>query len=92
MRVAKYRSLDRDATSRKPRPLRIMRAISMRIDPGVRPAIFAALYLTISELGLYQAAAIFGAFPTYVARFIIMTGACFAAFAYLRQRPRLCET
>ena len=57
----------------------------MRIDPGVRPAIFAALYLTISELGLYEAAAIFGAFPTYVARFTIMTGACFAAFAYLRQ-------
>ena len=57
----------------------------MRIDPGVRPALVAALYLTISELGLYQAAAIFGAFPTYVARFIIMTGACFAAFAYLRQ-------
>ena len=57
----------------------------MRIDPGVRPAIVAALYLTISELGLYQAAAIFGAFPTYVARFIIMTGACFAGFAYLRQ-------
>jgi hypothetical protein len=62
-----------------------MKPISMRIDPGVRPAIVAALYLTISELGLYQAAAIFGAFPTYVARFIIMTGACFAAFAYLRQ-------
>ena len=57
----------------------------MRIDPGVRPAILAALYLTISELGLFQAAAIFGAFPTYLARFIIMTGACFAAFAYLRQ-------
>ena len=36
--------------------------IIMRIDPGVRPAIFAALYLTISELGLYEAAAIFGAF------------------------------
>lgn len=57
----------------------------MRIDHGVRPAILAALYLTISEVGLYQAAAIFGAFPTYVARFIIMTGACLAAFAYLRQ-------
>ena len=57
----------------------------MRIDPGVRPAILAALYLTISELGLYEAAAIFGAFPTYVARFIIMTVACFAAFAWLRQ-------
>ena len=57
----------------------------MRIDPGVRPAIFAALYLTIAELGLFEAAAIFGAFPTYVARFIIMTVACFAAFAYLRQ-------
>lgn len=57
----------------------------MRIDPGVRPAILAALYLTISELGLYQAAAIFGAFPIYVARFITMTVACFAAFAYLRQ-------
>ena len=77
--------LDRDATSRKPRPPRIMRAISMRIDPGIRPAILAALFLTISELGLYEAAAIFGAFPTYVARFIIMTGACLAAFAYLRQ-------
>ena len=57
----------------------------MRIDPGVRPAVLAALYLTISELGLYEAAAIFGAFPTYVARFIVMTVACFAAFAYLRQ-------
>jgi hypothetical protein len=57
----------------------------MRIDPGVRPAVLAALYLTISEVGLFEAAAIFGAFPTYVARFIIMTGACFAAFAYLRQ-------
>jgi hypothetical protein len=33
----------------------------MRIDPGVRPAVLAALYLTISELGLYEAAAIFGA-------------------------------
>ncbi len=57
----------------------------MAIDPGVRPAVLAALYLTVSELGLYQAAAIFGAFPTYVARFIIMTVACFGAFAYLRQ-------
>jgi hypothetical protein len=57
----------------------------MRIDPGVRPAIFAALYLTISELGLYEAAAIFGTFPTYVARSVIMTAACFLAFAYLRQ-------
>ena len=57
----------------------------MRIDPGVRPAVLAALYLTISELGLYEAAAIFGAFPTYVARFVIMTAACFVAFAYLRQ-------
>ena len=57
----------------------------MRIDPGVRPAVLAALYLTISELGLYEAAAIFGAFPTYVARFVIMTIACFVAFAYLGQ-------
>jgi hypothetical protein len=57
----------------------------MRIDAGVRPAVLAALYLTISELGLYEAAAIFGAFPTYVARFFIMTVACFVAFAYLRQ-------
>ena len=57
----------------------------MRIDHGVRPAVLAALYLTISELGLYEAAALFGAFPTYVARFIVMTVACFAAFAYLRQ-------
>ena len=57
----------------------------MRTDPGVRPATLAALFLTLSELGLYEAAAIFGAFPTYVARFVIMTGACFAAFAYLRQ-------
>jgi hypothetical protein len=57
----------------------------MRIDPGVRPAVLAALVLTISEVGLYEAAAIFGPFPTYVARFIIMTVACFAAFAYRRQ-------
>jgi hypothetical protein len=57
----------------------------MRIDAGVRPAIFAALHLTISELGLYEAAAIFGTFPTYVARSVIMTAACFFAFAYLRQ-------
>jgi hypothetical protein len=57
----------------------------MRIDPGVRPAVLAALYLTISELGLYEAAAIFGAFPTYVARFVVMAAACFVAFAYLRQ-------
>ncbi len=57
----------------------------MRIDPGVRPAVLAALYLTVSEVGLYEAAAIFGAFPTYVARFVIMTAACFAAFAWLRQ-------
>jgi hypothetical protein len=63
-----------------------MRAISMRIDPGVRPAVLAALYLTISELGLFQAAALFGTFPTYVARFVIMTVACFAAFAWLGQR------
>jgi hypothetical protein len=62
-----------------------MRAISMRIDPGVRPAIVAALYLTIAELGLFEAAAIFGAFATYVARFIIMTAVCLVAFAYLRQ-------
>jgi hypothetical protein len=57
----------------------------MRIDPGVRPAILAALYLTVAELGLYEAAAIYGAFPTYVARFVIMTVACLAAFAWLRQ-------
>ena len=57
----------------------------VRVDPGVRPAILAALFLTISELGLFEAAAIFGAFPTYVARFVIMTVACLAAFAYLRQ-------
>jgi len=57
----------------------------MRIDPGVRPAVLAALYLTISELGLFEAAAISGAFPTYIARFVIMTVACFAAFTYLRQ-------
>jgi hypothetical protein len=57
----------------------------MRIDPGVRPAILAALYLTVAELGLYEAAAICGAFPTYVARFVIMTVACLAAFAWLRQ-------
>jgi hypothetical protein len=57
----------------------------MRIDPGVRPAVLAALYLTISEVGLYEAAAIFGAYPTYVARFIIMTVACVVAFAYLGQ-------
>jgi hypothetical protein len=57
----------------------------MRIDAGVRPAVLAALYLTISELGLYEAAAIFGAFPTYVGRFIVMTIACFVGFAYLRQ-------
>ena len=62
-----------------------MRAMSMGVDPGVRPAIFAALYLTVSELGLYEAAAIFGAFPTYVARFVIMTAACLAAFAYFRR-------
>jgi hypothetical protein len=58
----------------------------MGFDPGVRPAILAALYLTIAELGLYEAAAIFGAFPTYVARFVLMTLICFAAFAWLRQR------
>jgi hypothetical protein len=57
----------------------------MRIDPGVRPAVLAALFLTISELGLYEAAAIFGAFPTYVGRFVVMTIACFVAFASLRQ-------
>ena len=62
-----------------------MSAIRTAIDPGVRPAVLAALYLTISEVGLYEAAAIFGAFPTYLARFLIMTVACFAAFAYLRQ-------
>jgi len=62
-----------------------VKAIGRAIDPGVRPAVLAALYLTIAELGLYEAAAVFGAFPTYVARFLIMTAACFAAFAYLRQ-------
>ncbi len=63
-----------------------MPAAPVRIDPGVRPAVLAALFLTISELGLYEAAAIFGALPTYVARSIAMTIACFAAFAYLSQR------
>ena len=58
----------------------------MRIDPGVRPAVVAALFLTISELGLYEAAGLFGPLPTYVGRFAIMTLACLAAFAYLRQR------
>lgn len=57
----------------------------MRIDPGVRPAVMAALYLAISELGLFEAAAILGAFPTYAARAIVMTVACVAAFAYLRR-------
>lgn len=57
----------------------------MRIDPGVRPAVLAALFLTISELGLFEAAAILGVFPTYLARFIVMTVICLAAFAYLRQ-------
>jgi hypothetical protein len=55
------------------------------VDAGVRPAVVAALVLTVSELGLYEAAALFGAFPTYVGRFIVMTVVCFAAFAYLRQ-------
>src|SRR5688572_10246984 len=63
----------------------VMRAIRTGIDPGVRPAILASLYLTISDVGLYEAAAIFGAFPTSVARFVLMTIACFAVFAYLRQ-------
>lgn len=63
-----------------------MSDIAMRIDPGVRPAVLAALYLAFAELGLFEAAAIFGAFPTYVARFVIMTAACFVAFAWLRQR------
>jgi hypothetical protein len=58
----------------------------MRIDPGVQPAVLAALYLTVAELGLFEAAAILGAFPTYVARFVIMTIVCLAAFAWLRQR------
>ncbi len=58
----------------------------MAIDPGVRPAVLAALFLTVSEVGLFEAAAIFGAFPTYVARFVIMVTACLVAFAYLRQR------
>jgi hypothetical protein len=62
-----------------------MGAISKRIDPGVRPAIVAALFVTISEVGLYEAAAIFGAFPTYMGRFVVMTAACFVAFAYLGQ-------
>jgi hypothetical protein len=62
-----------------------MTAISRRIDPGVRPAVIAAFYLTISELGLYEAAALFGAFPTYVARIFTMIVACLLAFAYLRQ-------
>jgi hypothetical protein len=59
---------------------------NMHIDPGVRPAVLAALYLTVAELGLFEAAAIFGAFPTYVARFVIMTIVCLLAFAWLRQR------
>jgi hypothetical protein len=63
-----------------------MSAISMRIDPGVRPAVLAALFLTLAELGLYEAAAILGAFPTYVGRFAFMTVACFIGFAWLRQR------
>lgn len=63
-----------------------MSAIARRIDPGVRPAVLAALYLALAELGLFEAAAISGAFPTYVARFVIMTVACFVAFAWLRQR------
>jgi hypothetical protein len=63
----------------------MVNAIRMRLDPGVQPAVLAALYLTVAELGLYEAAAMFGAFPTYVARFVIMTAACYAAFAYLRQ-------
>ena len=58
----------------------------MRIDAGVRPAVLAALYLAFAELGLFEAAAILGAFPTYVARFVIMTVACFVVFAWLRQR------
>jgi hypothetical protein len=62
-----------------------MSAIPLRIDPGVRPAVLAALFVTVSEVGLFQAAAIFGAFPTYVARFVIMTATCLAAFAWLRQ-------
>lgn len=58
----------------------------MRIDPGVRPAVLAALFLTVAELGLYEAAALFGTFPTYVGRFTLMTLACFVGFAWLRQR------
>ena len=57
----------------------------MRIDPGVRPAVISALFLTVAELGLYEAAAIFGAFATYLARFVIMTAACLVAFAWLRR-------
>lgn len=59
---------------------------TISIDPGVRPAVLAALYLTVAELGLFEAAAIFGAFPTYVARFVVMTAACLIAFASLRRR------
>ena len=66
--------------------MRLVSAMSVRIDPGVRPAILAALYLAFAELGLFEAAAILGAFPTYVARFVIMTIACYAVFAWLRQR------
>jgi len=59
---------------------------TMQIDPGVRPAVLAALYLTLAELGLFEAAAIFGAFPTYVARFVIMIVACLIVFASMRRR------
>ena len=60
---------------------------TISIDPGVQPAVLAALYLTVAELGLFEAAAIFGAFPTYAARFVVMTAACLIAFASLRRRP-----
>jgi hypothetical protein len=58
----------------------------MRIDPGIRPAILAALFLTVAELGLYEATALLGPFATYVGRFVVMTLACLVAFAWLRQR------
>lgn len=64
-----------------------MTTMQFRIDPGVRPAVLAALFVAIAEIGLFEAAAIFGPFATYVARFVIMTAACLVAFAWLRQRP-----
>lgn len=62
-----------------------MSATALRIDPGIRPAVIGALFVTASEVGLFEAAAIFGAFPTYVARFVVMVAACLVAFAWLRK-------